>query len=200
MSPILGARGGLSASAYGFTSAIPAPVTGYVSLGTTTVASANTTSSINFTVPTGYTHLVIRAMMRTSNAGTVDYIKFTYNNDNTSGRYRGHNLSRYRTTGTNGITQDYWGETQQGMIQVPGNTEEAGCFRSLTMSILEYGSTSKMKTARINGGYVNTSAYGYGIMSSELYNQTSAISSIQFAPVVGTYFAQYSIISLYGIK
>jgi len=71
MSPILGARGGLSASAYGFTSAVVGPGD-YESIQTVTVGSTSQ-SSISFTsIPSTYKHLQIRYISRCDRVDVTD--------------------------------------------------------------------------------------------------------------------------------
>ena len=74
MSPILGARGGLSASAYGLFSL--QSTNSYESIQTVTVGSGGQ-STISFTsIPSTYKHLQIRMLARATGASTVGLIRF----------------------------------------------------------------------------------------------------------------------------
>jgi len=94
MSPILGATGGLSARAYGFTSVIGA-TNSYESISTVTVGSGGSTTISFSSIPATYKHLQIRAIAKASgtnfnpkmqfNGFVIDILDYS-------------NTSKYKTT------------------------------------------------------------------------------------------------------
>ena len=81
-----------------------------------------------------------------------------------------------------------------GIVQ-GGNA--ANIFGTGIIDILDYADTSKYKTVRTLFGY-DANGSGYIAFSSNLWQSTSAITSITMTPVNG--IAEYSSFALYGIK
>lgn len=197
MSPILGARGGLSASAYGLFAPSLAG-NSYESISTVTVGSGGS-SSIDFTsITSTYKHLQIRCIVQT-NRGTYGrdsvYMKV---NAGTAGYFSWHLLmgeDGSSVTSQSGVTQNYMN------IPIAG-TSTGGSFGCGIIDILDYSNTNKYKTVRTLGGIDHNgliAGYGgvIGIISGS-YRDTPAITSINFtAP---NNFTQYSQFALYGIK
>jgi hypothetical protein len=75
----------------------------------------------------------------------------------------------------------------------------ASIFGVLVLDILDYANTSKTKTTRTLMGYDKNGA-GKVTLTSGLWNNTSAISSISIVPKDGSSWAEYSSFALYGIK
>jgi hypothetical protein len=66
--------------------------------------------------------------------------------------------------------------------------------------LLDYGNVSKNKTVRILTG-IDTNGGGYMNLSSGLWRNTSAVSSITIAPFnTGTTLATNASFALYGVK
>jgi hypothetical protein len=195
MSPILGSRGGLSASAYGLFGAA-AGANSYESISTVTVSTA--VSSITFSsIPATYKHLQIRYLAKTSRAAVNDYAKLEINADTTAANYRSHTLnadgaSVYAGTAANA--------TEIGGF--PGNTN-ASMFGVGILDFLDYTNTNKYKTIRMLDGFDQNSAStgaAYVALESGLWMSSSAITSIKITPGTGPNFVQYSSFALYGIK
>jgi hypothetical protein len=193
MSPILGARGGLSAKAYGFTSAA-ASLTAYESIATTTVGSGGTSSVTFSSIPSGYTHLQIRGIARTNRATFPDPLKLNFNSD-TGSNYARHYLAG---EGSSASADALSSQTFIRNFIISSSAATSGVFGTFVVDVLDYAATSKYKTVRTLMGYDNNGD-GYIVLNSGLWSSTSAISSISFAGEFGT-LQEYSSFALYGIK
>lgn len=188
MSPILGARGGLSASAYGWGRVLGA-ATDYESIATVTVGAGGA-SSVSFTGIVGtYSHLQVRAM-NLSGAATGD-VRAQFNSD-TASNYSlhyvaGDGASTYAGGGAN-TTYAYGG---QG-----GSSANPAVF---VLDVLDYANVNKYKTTRTLSGYDPNGAGGWIFLGSGNWRSTSAITSISLF-INGYNFNQYSSFALYGIK
>ena len=191
MSPILGARGGLSASAYGFTSAVAAAAASYESIATTTVGAGGS-STITFSSILGsYQHLQLRFIAAASTTLPTMYLRL---NSDSGANYVRHRLQGNGTSASSGVNT---GETATYMFGSAG-ISAAPIFRASVLDIVDYSSTNKYKTLRaLDGGDSN----GSGVMEilSNLWMNTAAITSITLTLDLGN-FTQYSSFALYGIK
>jgi hypothetical protein len=189
MSPILGARGGLSASAYGFTSAVAAP-TDYESIATTTVGAGGVGSITFSSIPSTYSHLQVRYMTLTNTTSAPTTLQF--NSDTTGSNYRYHILFGSSGGAAAGSGTTAYAPVFQGGSIYPG----VG-----VLDILDYANTNKYTTVRNLDGY-DTNGTGAAIgaigLTSDLWVNTAAITSITF--VANTTFNQYTQFALYGIK
>jgi hypothetical protein len=167
----------------------------YESIATVTVGSGGQ-SNIEFTsIPSTFKHLQIRGILKsTVSAADTDYGFFTFNSD-TGSNYAYHRFQGNGSTdGSNGNSPN--NEGVLGYI-VP-STGRTNIFGTFIMDILDYASTSKIKTAKSLSGLDNN---GSGIVefTSASWRNTSAINSIKFISQTGN-LAQYSSLALYGIK
>jgi hypothetical protein len=197
MSPIIGARGGLSASAYGLFS-VAAATTSFESIATSSVGSGGTASVSFSSIPGTYKHLQLRAMHRitTSASGSRRCI-LQINGDGTASNYRNHWLYGNGSSATS--------ETDGTNPIIAYSTDAANLsntFAITIIDILDYSSSNKRKTVRsFNGQDVNGSGGLVGLYSMANYNSISAITSLTFRPNTGSdNLAQYSHFALYGIK
>lgn len=194
MSPILGARGGLSASAYGFTSAVAA-AGDYESIQTVTLGSSQSTITFS-SIPSTYKHLQIRSIAKTDRAETDDYVLMKLNGD-TAANYSWHILR-----GNSSVALSA-GVANASNIRLEyaasGNSGASNIFAGSVLDILDYSDTNKYKTTRILNG-IDLNGSGWIYFSSGNWRSTSAITSITLTPSFGTNFLQYSSFALYGIK
>jgi hypothetical protein len=199
MSPILGARGGLSASAYGFTSAAAA-VGDYESIQTYTVGAGGS-ATIDFTsISSAYKHLQLRLMMRSTTAAVdTDDLWLRFNSDT------GSNYSRHILQG-DGSTASAGANTSQTRIPfgnaIPRASSAANVFGVAVIDILDYTSSNKNKTVRgLYGSNENSTSTNFrvGFNSGLWYATPAAITSITLQPEANS-FAQYSSFALYGVK
>lgn len=199
MSPIIGARGGLSASAYGLFS-VTAALNSYESIATVSVGSGGS-SSISFSsIPSTYKHLQIRAIVATTQGNdrgnTAIYAQF---NSDTGTNYSWHQLkgNNSAATSTNFANENaiYGSDT----LYAGGVT---GVYGAQIIDILDYSNTSKYKTVRVLNGFDSNSATTGNTsiaLNSGLWRSTAAISTITI-PYTGFNYKQYSHFALYGIK
>jgi len=172
-----------------------AATTAYDSIATTTVGSGGTSTITFSSIPQTYTHLQIRAIAREkAGSGSLYNGLFATFNSDTGSNYAGHFLR-----GSGSAAAAGGGGTQTSMtfggIEQGDNT--ASTFGANVIDVLDYANTSKYKTVRTLFGY-DANGSGYIVFASDLWQSTSAVTSITLTPANG--FAQYSSFALYGIK
>jgi len=173
----------------------PRITSSYESIATVSVGSGGA-ANVEFTsIPSTYKHLQIRGIARTNRALTRDALKVTFNG-NTSD-YGTHNLFG---NGTSVTAQGYGTELSMAFNDVAGNTATASVFGVMIIDILDYASTTKVKTLRGLGGYDNNGSGAVGFNSGAYYGNTNAITSVKLQSYGGTALEQYSSFALYGIK
>ena len=184
MSPILGIYASQN---------YPRIVGAYESIATTTVGSGGSATVTFSSIPSTYTHLQIRATAKSTTSG--DSVRITFNSD-TGNNYANHFLY------SNGSTAPYSGaETSIGRINVYSfyaSSSVANVFGVGLVDILDYANTNKNKVTRTINGFDQNTGGSLGLQSG-LWMNTSAITSITFAPQAGNW-AEYSSFALYGIK
>jgi len=159
----------------------------FESIATVTVGSGGATD-IEFTsIPGTYVHLQLRGFLRTTSG---DQLRLTFNNS--TNNYRSHYLE-----GTGGGVLA--GSESDPRINIyAALPSAASTFSGTITDILDYANTNKTKVVRALSGWDGNGS-GYVDLDSGLWNDTTAITSIKFAPSAGN-FAQYSHFALYGIK
>lgn len=165
-----------------------------------TVGSAGA-SSVSFTnIPSTYSHLQVRGIVRTNRSSTEDGFRFQFNSD-TGNNYAWHGLEGYAGPAT-GVGATAVTSTNKILALGAGANATSGIFSPFIFDILDYANTNKYKNCRLlNGLELNTaSSYNYVEFRSGLWLSTNAISSIQLDPENGTAFSQYSQFALYGVK
>lgn len=170
------------------------PAGAYDALATVTVPSGGA-ASIDFAgIPTGYKHLQIRGIIRSTNAVTADNARLRFNSD-TGSNYRFHYL------GGSGSAA-YAGDSGASAFAYAGLTSGAsatsGVMGVQVIDILDYVNTTKNKTVRALTGTDNNGS-GYIELDSSLWINTSAINSLSIFFTSGS-IAEYSSFALYGIK
>jgi hypothetical protein len=174
--------------------------TDYESISTVTLGSAQ--SSITFSsIPSTYTHLQIRAIARSSIAGTnADNIALRINGDT------GNNYTTHALRGSNSLATAS-AFTSLGYGYLPSTSPSSGnlasTFCGVVLDLLDYTNTNKTKVLRTLSGFDENQASGNAgapniQFSSVLWNSTSAVTSIEFTNSGN--FVQYSSFALYGIK
>lgn len=175
----------------------PAPAGAYELISTTILASS--ASSVTFSsIPQDFKHLQIRAVTK-SNSSDLARI-YGQLNGVTSGVYTAHNLRGNGSTVTSNSTTT--SATQ--MIDVGGFTaqtffEGENEFGALVMDILDYSNTSKNTTLRCLSGFRTSSFTPYIFLSSGLYMQTTAVSSVNLFLNANSFVAG-SRFSIYGLR
>ena len=180
-------------------SAQPAAFAGsFESIATVTVGAGGS-ATIDFTsIPGTYTHLQLRFLIGSARATTgYSSARISFNSDS------GSNYASHRLYG-NGTSASADAQTSQvATYSVYYPNGNKSYFGVAVLDILDYANTNKYKTIRALSGIDDNNADGAGIigLQSGLWMSTSVITSISIAE--GSYsnnFAQYSKVSLYGIK
>lgn len=165
------------------------------SIATVTVGSGGT-SSIEFaSLPSGFQHLQIRAIGRTTTTNSLgSYFNVRFNSDS------GSNYSYHHLLGDgSGVSAS--GLTSQGAayaVRLTTGTQTTSVFGCSLIDILDYASTSKNKTMRVLGGW-DSNGSGVVYVQSAAWLSTGAITSLTLTPDAGN-FSQYSQFALYGIR
>jgi hypothetical protein len=182
-----------SARGYGLGSLVsPIADNSYESIAS--VLTSSSTSEINFSsIPSTYAHLQIRMY---TIADTAQNVHMQFNGDTTSAYYW-HEIFGDTSTALSG-----WSSGAVNHIKT-GYTHDTASNRSgqSIVTILDYASTSKKKTANaLTGSNSNSSpSSGYVLNRSGHWTSTAAISSLRLVMSSGNLRAG-SRISLYGIK
>lgn len=170
-------------------------VTGsFESIATVTVGSGGATTISFSSISSGYSHLQLRGIVRSTATGTTSAgALVTYNSDS-GANYTIHAL---QGNGSTASSAGYASQNYGDMIEMPRAGVTASVFGAFVCDILDYANTSKNKTFRSLAGY-DANGSGLMILLSSVWLSTSAITSIDIT--VATGFAQYSQIALYGVK
>jgi len=156
-------------------------------------------SSIEFTdIPNTYRSLQLRASLRTSDTGS---------GPSTLIRMNGVTTSSYSTNefvlAANGTryTFSYASGTRAWAPAVVGNNDStAGFFTFFILELPDYASTVKNKTYISYGGGRSNSSTGHTAQNSGMLLSTDPVTSLLIFPDSGGTYAQYSAVSLYGVR
>jgi hypothetical protein len=173
-----------------------APSGAYDSIATTTLGSS--ASSVTFSsIPSTYTHLQVRAIVRSTTGGTAqDEVQLTMNSD-TGSNYAYHFIYG---NGGSAVAAAASSQTYIRSAFAPRASATANSFGGLVIDILDYTNTSKNTTIRsLAGGDLNNTE-GLIALCSGLWMNTAAITSLTFKPESGNSFPQYTQFALYGIR
>lgn len=172
------------------------PEGAYDALATVTLSAD--TASVTFTgIPTGYKHLQIRALTRTDRSDTNDFMTVRFNSDSSS-VYAYHSLYGNGSSAGAADTGTSTGTPWSGVTA--GGNAGASMFGAVIWDILDYQNTNKYKTLRLLSGTDQNATTGRIYFQSNLWQSTSAITSITIIPTYGTNFVTYSSFALYGVK
>ena len=176
-------------------SSISGKLTSYESIATTTVGAGGASSVTFSSIPSTYQHLQIRFIARGTLADSNADVYCYLNSDTNQANY-----ARQFLRG-NGTAASVGGSAASAIPiagYISGSLSTASVYGAGVIDVLDYGNTNKYKTVRSLAGY-DQNGQGSIYLFSNLYMQTTAISSINFVVQSGN-FAQYSSFALYGIK
>lgn len=173
-----------------------APPTDYESIQTVTVGAGGA-SSIEFTsIPSTYTHLQIRGLVKNNSTSlTADVNQLQFNAD-TATNYNTHYLQGDGAAATSAAVAN--SPSIYAGICARSNASYTSMFGVSVIDVLDYTNTNKNKTVRTLSG-VDMNGSGYLFYSSGAWRNTNAITSIKLF-VSGNNYVQYSSFALYGIK
>jgi hypothetical protein len=164
----------------------------YTSLQTVTVGSGGASSITFSSIPSTYTHLQIRGIVREASGG-FDQAFMQLNSDSGS-NYATHNLNGNGSSAGAGATTS---TTSMSVAAIPGSNQSSSVFGATVIDILDYANTNKYKTVRSLSGTDNNGS-GYAWFASGLWQNTNAVTNIT---IFSTYnFVQYSQFALYGVN
>jgi len=162
----------------------------YESIATTTVGSGGA-ANIEFTsIPSTYTHLQIRYIVR-SNVNNTNTV-LTFNSDT------GSNYSTHYLVG-DGSSASAGAAANSTFIYTDITSQSATSYVGAVVDILDYASTSKYKTTRTLAG-LDKNGSGVIWLVSGNWRNTNAITSLKLVFADATTIPQYSHFALYGIK
>jgi hypothetical protein len=164
----------------------------YFPIASYTVPSGGVSSIVFAGIPQTYSHLQIRMTTVTSaggGGGTATYMEL--NGDTTVTNYKSHAVEGY---GTAVAAYAYSLPLMPWGVGVAATTGPGASV----IDVLDYKDTNKYKTVRALGGY-DANGTGYVSLSSMLWMNTSAITSINFNRA-GTTWAANMNVSIFGVN
>ena len=175
--------------------------TAYESIATQTVTGAGVTSVSFTSIPQTYTHLQIRASVRSNSVAAYDaFYIYNLNGAGVSSQMANHYVYGTGTTvGVNAYTAQF--SAQMGFV--PAANTLANNFGAGIVDVLDYTNTNKNKTLRGLVGFDdngNTAGSPFVTFSSAYSAQlgTGAVTNLTF--IINNSFAIGTQFALYGVK
>jgi hypothetical protein len=166
-----------------------------------TATGTGSSGTITFSsIPSTYKHLQIRGLAKDTSVAfdATAQVLIRFNSDS------GNNYARHRLYGDGGSVTAVGAASQSGISLGAGMTIglPVNVLAASITDIQDYASTTKNKTVRtINGGNANESSGNYLLeLSSGVWLNTAAITSISLVNNNGSNFNTQTVFSLYGIK
>ena len=158
---------------------------------------ASPVATIDFSsIPATYTDLVLKCSIRGSAVALNVPFGVRFNNDSTAV----YSYIGLQGSGASAISYSATGLTSFNIGNATGATATANTFGSTDVYIPNYTS-SNQKSVSNDDVMENNAATGYITLTAARYTGTAAINRITIADYTGsTSFAQYSTVTLYGIK
>lgn len=169
----------------------------FESIATSTVGSTSVASVTFSSIPSTYTHLQIRCLMKKAGTGNDSFSLLTFNSDSGS-NYSTHYLLGTGASVLAGANAPSVTSIFAGVTWGTGSSVSSSSFSVAVIDILDYKDTNKYKTVRTLSG-IDGNGAGQVDFTSGLWLSTSAITSITITGNGGN-FLQYSNFALYGIK
>lgn len=168
----------------------------YYSLATVTVPSGGAASVTFAGIPSGYKHLQVRAIARSTAIYSQTLLKVNFNGD-TGSNYAFHYL---RGTGSAAQATASASNNHIRLDNFPEASQGTSVYGAFVLDVLDYANTTKNTTTRSLTGF-DSNGDGVVALQSGLWLNTSAVTSIA---IDGTYdggvFGQFSQFALYGVK
>ena len=166
----------------------------YSKIASVTVGSGGVSSIDFLAIPQNYTDLVIKVSARSTRSAGQDQIDMRFNSSSSGYSYR-----QLIGDGTTVVSANASGSFVYSGV-APASTGTTNTFGNFEVYIPNYA-TDKYKS--VSADYVNegnaTTVYYQGFTAG-LWSNSSPINSISFYSDNAANFAQYSTITLYGIK
>jgi hypothetical protein len=166
----------------------------YDAIGTVVVGSGGQTTVTFSSIPQTYKHLQIRYLSR--DVSTAQYFEIRLNSDASASNYTWHYL---QGDGSSASAGNATTGTFPGAVINYAAGAGTSIYSVGVVDFLDYKDTNKYKTIRSLSGF---DANGSGVVSltSSLWLNTAAISSVSFQYNGGPNIDQFSSFALYGIK
>ena len=167
----------------------------YTLISSVTVGSA--TGSITFSsIPATYTDLLVKVSARFSAASVNKALLMKFNSDASTSNYKNINLKGNGSSASGGSDEGYAG----GYIaELNADSSTSNTFSNVEIYIPNYLS-SNYKSFSVDSVMENNSTTAYTTLAANLWNSTSAITSIILSEHTSSNFMQYSTAYLYGIS
>jgi len=173
----------------------PRVTSSYESIATVTVGAGGSSTVTFSSIPSTFKHLQIRGLARVTGSVVQNGTKVQFNSD-TGANYTYHTLYG---TGSSAIAYGEANTNQSFMDKFAGASASSNVFGAIVCDVLDYLDTNKYKTSRSLGG-VDNNGSGVIHLTSGVWRNTNAITSITLSPFDGFSYVQYSHFALYGIK
>ena len=163
----------------------------FESIATATVDSGGASVITFNNIPSNYTHLQVRGIIR---GNTQEVVRVYLNNDS------GANWSQHILYSGGGGAFGVSGTASTGfyLTRTVGVSTGASIFTTFILDILDYSNTTKYKTAQHVYGW-DANGSGYVGLESAAWMNTAAVTRLDLTPNSFS-FQQYSHVSLYGIR
>jgi hypothetical protein len=161
----------------------------------TSAAASVTFSNLNSSYGTTYEHLQVRLTGRSSRNDNGDTVRIRLNSD-TGSNYAMHAL---KGSGSAVTSEGFGSQTNIQFYRISANTDANNVFGAMIIDILDPFSTNKTKTIRGLGGYAGIADGDEIALSSGLWNNTAALTTLELAGTNGN-FQIGSRFSLYGMR
>ena len=163
---------------------------------TDTTVSSPASSVVFDNIPQGYTDLIIKSSARSSSSSWDDYLAVTFNGD-TGSNYADMWLQGYNSTPGSGVNAASGVRLQAGFVNGSGSTTST--FSNNELYISNYRSSS-YKSISVDGVLENNSSSDYVVrLVANIWNSTSAITSITLTSQNAYNFIANSTFTLYGV-
>jgi len=167
----------------------------YELIATTTLSS--TAQTITFSsIPQDFKHLQLRVVARTSESSFGGSPQLWINGNTTTTNYYRHALAG---NGSTVFSEAQSQNSEFGLIS--GASAPTDVFGAAIIDISDYTNTSKTRTIRtMSGVHTNNSNANQVRLTSNLFNNTSAVTSLVFDLASTATYSIGSRFSLYGIR
>jgi hypothetical protein len=175
------------------------PFSSFESIATATVGAGGESEVEFASIPSTFTHLQLRGVVRTNRNDPRDALYFRYNGD-TGSNYSWHWMHANGAGYAGGGSDINVAPTTCWTIVTSASQATGGVFANFVVDILDYKNTNKNKVTRSMTGFEPNSGDGRSWFISTLWKDTSAISNIYIKSPYGGTMQQHSQIALYGIR
>ena len=188
MTPVLGI---IASSVLGAVTA-----TSFESIATVTGNGSATTLALD-NIPSTYTHLQIRGIVRDARATSDDTVQIYFNTDTSDANYASHKLRGNGTAAS--ASSDIGGGNNIGLLVGAAANTTASVYGGVVVDILDYTNTNKYTTVRSLGGF-DANGSGFIELRSGVWMNTAAVTKITFINNGTAAFTDKTTFALYGVK